>query len=203
MEKLNSRQKAALETREKILDAALKLFSKNGFNGTAVKEISIILNISEGLIYHYFPTKMVLLLAVYERFTLEESDISEVVEILKDSSVQERFKALSVQIYNMLERRKELIYVVFGEALVNPSLAKLVTNIVEKFTRRLAIAIKKLSPNNINEEKTNILTQAYFGSIFQFFIFNENLSAKDKRLDKDEFFNTLVQIYAKGLEIIS
>lgn len=45
------------ERRERILSGALELFAINGFSGTRVGDIAKRTSMSNGLIYHYFPSK--------------------------------------------------------------------------------------------------------------------------------------------------
>jgi AcrR family transcriptional regulator len=44
-------------TRKKILDAARKLFVKNGFAGTSISDIAGLAKINQSLIYHHFRDK--------------------------------------------------------------------------------------------------------------------------------------------------
>ena len=64
-------QKAKRE--EEILIAALELFIKKGYASTKTSEISKALNISEGLLFHYFKTKEILLETLVD-IALRESD---------------------------------------------------------------------------------------------------------------------------------
>ncbi|HPX96273.1 MAG TPA: TetR/AcrR family transcriptional regulator [Brevefilum fermentans] len=43
------------DTRQSILDTALSLFSKNGYDATSVAEICQQAQISKGAFYHHFP----------------------------------------------------------------------------------------------------------------------------------------------------
>jgi AcrR family transcriptional regulator len=49
------RQEQAEETRQKLLDAAKKLFAEKGYNGTPVRSINRSIGMADGLLYHYFP----------------------------------------------------------------------------------------------------------------------------------------------------
>lgn len=44
-----------MDTRKKLLDSAVKLFAENGYKGTTVKSITRSVNLSDSLLYHYFP----------------------------------------------------------------------------------------------------------------------------------------------------
>jgi AcrR family transcriptional regulator len=61
---LNERLRA--ESRSRILTHALRLFAKNGYDGTTVKMIADAAGISQGLIYAHFASKEALLGAIFE-----------------------------------------------------------------------------------------------------------------------------------------
>jgi len=52
--------------KEKILNAAVKLFAEKGYHGASVSEIAAAAAVSKGLMYNYFHSKEVLLLAIVE-----------------------------------------------------------------------------------------------------------------------------------------
>ena len=56
------------ETREKILNAATKVFFENGFEATSVKMILDEANVVTGSFYHFFPSKENLFESVVEKF---------------------------------------------------------------------------------------------------------------------------------------
>ena len=53
-----------VETQHAILNTALELFSKNGYDATSVAEICSQANISKGAFYHHFPSKQELFLVL-------------------------------------------------------------------------------------------------------------------------------------------
>jgi len=55
-------------TRDRLLDAAMELFHANGYNATGVSAILRRAEVNSGSLYHYFPTKEDLLLALLERY---------------------------------------------------------------------------------------------------------------------------------------
>lgn len=55
-------------TRERVLDAAMGLFHRNGYTATGVSAILAEAGIHSGSLYHFFPTKEDLLLALLERY---------------------------------------------------------------------------------------------------------------------------------------
>lgn len=69
------------ETRERILDAALSIFSNKGYHDTRMDEIVEASDTSKGSIYFYFPNKERLFLALVDQFAdLLERRVIEAVE---------------------------------------------------------------------------------------------------------------------------
>lgn len=55
-------------TRERLLEAARELFLENGYNATSITDILSEAEAHSGSLYHFFPTKQELLIAVLERY---------------------------------------------------------------------------------------------------------------------------------------
>jgi len=62
------RNRRAAETKEEILEAAMKVFSKYGYSGSTTKKIAESAGISEGTIYNYFKNKRDLLLHIIKNY---------------------------------------------------------------------------------------------------------------------------------------
>jgi AcrR family transcriptional regulator len=58
---------SAEDRRAAILDAALEVFSRHGYNGTSIDEIASAAGISKALIYEHFPSKRELHVSLLER----------------------------------------------------------------------------------------------------------------------------------------
>jgi AcrR family transcriptional regulator len=54
------------DTREKILNAAFTVLSRQGYENTSIKEIAEEAGVAQGLIHYYFKSKQLLVLAVLE-----------------------------------------------------------------------------------------------------------------------------------------
>src|SRR3954447_24709446 len=60
---------SAEDRRSAILDAALEVFSRRGYNGASIDEIAQAAGISKALIYKHFPSKKDLHVSLLERHT--------------------------------------------------------------------------------------------------------------------------------------
>src|SRR3954447_5952352 len=62
---------SAVDRRAAILDAALEVFSKRGYNGASIDEIAQAAGTSKALLYEHFPSPQELHVALLERHTQE------------------------------------------------------------------------------------------------------------------------------------
>lgn len=61
-------QQRADETRDRILAVSLDLFTRYGYDATAVAEICSVAGVSKGAFYHHFPSKQAAFLALVEQW---------------------------------------------------------------------------------------------------------------------------------------
>ncbi|MGC3992437.1 MAG: TetR/AcrR family transcriptional regulator [Chthoniobacteraceae bacterium] len=78
---ISSPTRRSADTRERILEAAIELFAKNGFAGTTTKQIARLAKKNEALIFRYFPTKKDLYAAIIQRKISRRSSV-ELMEAL-------------------------------------------------------------------------------------------------------------------------
>lgn len=54
------------DTRRRILSAALRLFSRNGFHAASIRDLARSVGLTEAAIYYHFPSKRAIVKALYE-----------------------------------------------------------------------------------------------------------------------------------------
>src|SRR4051812_33208676 len=76
----------SMSTRDRILDAAMELFGRNGFKGTSITAIESAVGLTPGAggIYRHFPSKQALLEAGIERHLGRLSALRDIRTILGD-----------------------------------------------------------------------------------------------------------------------
>jgi TetR/AcrR family transcriptional regulator, cholesterol catabolism regulator len=73
--------KDGVETRERLLRAAIDLYSAKGFAGASVQDVVRRAGVTKGAFYHHFESKAHLILAIHNRFVdLQIGDITAIVE---------------------------------------------------------------------------------------------------------------------------
>ncbi len=55
------------QRREEIISAAVRLFCEKGYEGTTIRDIARAVGVTEGLLYHYFPSKAELVAECWRR----------------------------------------------------------------------------------------------------------------------------------------
>jgi AcrR family transcriptional regulator len=85
-------QQRSEETRAKILEAAIKLFSTRGYNKASVDDICKEAGISKGAFYHHFKTKQALFLALLDGWL---QFVDNAIESTNDKTVPETFMQMT------------------------------------------------------------------------------------------------------------
>jgi AcrR family transcriptional regulator len=85
-------QQRSEETRTKITEAAIKLFSNSGYNKASVDDICAEAGISKGAFYHHFKSKQELFLALLDGWL---QAIDNAIEASKDLSAPETFTQMT------------------------------------------------------------------------------------------------------------
>ena len=77
------RKRAAGDKRERILDAAVRVFAKKGFYATRVSEVAKAAGVADGTIYLYFKSKDELLVSLFE------DRVAKLLQYMKDELPKE------------------------------------------------------------------------------------------------------------------
>ncbi|MDT8975322.1 helix-turn-helix domain-containing protein [Paenibacillus sp. chi10] len=120
MTKITLRQQKALETKNKLIDSALRVFSEKGYDSSTTKDIAREAEVTDGLIYHYFNSKEELLWAILEKHTLNhELKNTATMDPLQNQPLDVMLNMYFANLMDMLHDKKELIVMFFGEAQRN------------------------------------------------------------------------------------
>lgn len=124
---------AETETRTRILKAALRLFAKNGYDGTTTRELAEAAGVAEGTLFRYFPNKKVILVEVATQGWIEI-----LTDLLTELSEMGSYKAVAqVMRRRMLHLHKnaDMLRVCFMEAQFHPDLRdRIQTEVIDKMT---------------------------------------------------------------------
>jgi AcrR family transcriptional regulator len=183
-----------LSTREKILDAAIDLISKKGFDAVSIREIAAAVSIREGAIYNHFKSKDQILDTIIDFFIhelthsvpidntddlLDQLGPKKFVELRTKMSLPsinnprmiKIWRIISIELYHNKKIKKIFEYVMFE--LPIESWERTFSTMIQKKI------IKKYDPKLLAREFYSFAIFQYF---FEFFIiYDENYSSFSKK----------------------
>ena len=198
--RLTARGRQALARREHILETALKLFARHGFDGTSTKQIAQAAGVAEGLIFHYFPTKDDLLNAILETKHSFIRDLRTLLKEAEDKPVAEVLHGLASGWLDTLRREKEITLVLFSTAQTNPKVGAALRTLIAEGVSRLSAYLSARA--NAGELRANLpiqgSAQMFFSSLMIFFVVNNALSPSAWEEQSVTFVRDLLSIWLEG-----
>lgn len=121
-------QQRSIETRRRIMSAAIALFATQGYNVSGVAEICSAAGVSKGAFYHHFPSKQALFVAVLEEWL---ADLDAEIERIRgvSGSVTESLLAMTGVmrgIFSQAEGQLPMFLEFWVQAARNPEIEALV-----------------------------------------------------------------------------
>ncbi len=115
----SDRSRAGRDKRNLILDAAIKVFARNGYHGSRVSDIANEAGIAYGLVYHYFKNKEEVLDTIFDE---QWTGFLDAVEAIADGGGDTEDKLLSVAalILNAYRVRRDWVKVLVFEIQRSP-----------------------------------------------------------------------------------
>lgn len=104
------------KTRRRILAAALRLFSKNGFHGTSVRALARSISLTEAAIYYHFPSKRAIVEALYEERGITTA-LDELEHLPGQVSLERQLGANAIASARLWDENADFLRVVVVEVL--------------------------------------------------------------------------------------
>ncbi|MEP5766686.1 MAG: TetR family transcriptional regulator [Halieaceae bacterium] len=146
-------QERTEQTRTKLLDAAVHLFSEQGFEGISIRDLEKAASVQRGLLAYHFEDKETLWKAAADRtFGLMSDEVDARVDILRDLSEQERIAAMIRFYVRFSARHPELSRLLSQEGRQD---SWRIQYLVEHHVSRITAALEKpvRAALNLNREE--------------------------------------------------
>ena len=116
-EKPSTRKEQAAETRQRLLDAAAKLFAENGYARTSVRSINKSIGMADGLMYHYFPggKKEIIQVIVCERFRNVVAELRDMARELEKLPVEEVMERIFQNWTEIFDKNQNILKILIKE----------------------------------------------------------------------------------------
>lgn len=196
---ITSRQQQAQARREQIIEAAIALFAQQGSDGTSTKQIAHSIGITEGLIFHYFPTKADLLSAVLETRHGFIGKLRQLLAQTEQRPISEALPAIAMGWLQTLRNETAITLVLFGTAQTNPQVGAALQGIIQEGIGRLATYLR--ARIQAGELRSDLAVETgvhiFFASLMIFFLTHRTLS--DTAWEQQAFIFTR-ELYAIWLQ---
>ncbi len=112
--------KGSGDTRERILEAALRLFPRYGLHGTSIDQLAAEASVSPATIYWHFKDKEALIAAVIERFSVMP-ELQRLADLGSSGDPERDLCELGLRIIDVLGARVDMILVLLAEQARMPA----------------------------------------------------------------------------------
>ncbi|MBI3910696.1 MAG: TetR/AcrR family transcriptional regulator [Armatimonadetes bacterium] len=195
------RQAQAEARREQLLAVALDVFAERGVRGSSIRDIAHAAGITEGLIYHYFPSKSALVQAVIHRFAFAD-EVTSLIGEMKGIPAREAFYRLAWRYFELLSRNRTFVTMLFAEVPRDPEVARAFAEVVFRgFQAVRQFAEKRIAAGEVRPHDVTIALRLVHGSILWFFLMYEKLSPPLPPIDPETFVRGAVDLVMDGIAL--
>ena len=187
-------------TRDKILESALRLFSREGYLGATTRKIAGEAGIAEVTLFRYFSSKEKL----FEETLKTYSFLPELRELLPEIMGMPYVSALAViakRFFEALMRRKDIIKIIQAEMQRYPEkIHKIQHSFSDEVHKVLALYFSEMQKKGVLREfDAEYAARAFFGMFYSYFHAEEFLMRKRYRsIGLEATISAYVDIFARG-----
>jgi AcrR family transcriptional regulator len=188
------RERRRAETQQRILTAALHLFTTNGYLETTVEQITEAADIGKGTFFNYFPTKDAVMVSIFEKVGEQFAQLRESVPGTQD--VRAALTEFAHHLLHMMVRAPKIVRSFFGLALTDPMIGERFQAVVMQ-ARSTVVAMLEHG-QKMGQVRTDI-PAAVLGRTLQQCIFGtEILWGFTYGEDLHEWIDVTLEIFWKG-----
>jgi AcrR family transcriptional regulator len=189
-----------MDTRYKILETALKLFSKKGYIGATTKEIAREAGIAEVTLFRYFPSKERLFEEVINTYSFLPA-LKGLLPRIEKMPFENALTHIAKNFLDTLTLRKDLIRIMLLEIHRYPEKIHKIYNVfINELHKTLASYFTLMQKKGIlRSYDTELGARVFLGMFFSYFNAREFLMIKKYRAtDKSKVIKEFVKIFVRG-----
>lgn len=190
------------ETKARVLEAALNLFSQKGYNGATTKEIARQAGIAEGTLFRYFPNKKALLHGILEPLLIET--VTELHTAVENLAFPEAIEFMVKKRLQLIEDNWPLFKVLFFEAGFQPELRQQIMQEVI-FPMKKAIVpffLRRMERGEIRRMNPFVAMQVIAGMMGSFLLYKYVIRPSGGyQVEEEELLKEMVKILYQGVMV--
>ncbi len=183
------------ETKERILAAALDLFSTRGFSAVSTKAIAEAAAVNEVTLFRIFSTKRKLYMEVFRRYSIPADDPSILSVVTGD--IHGDLFVLARAISNLFVRNSKLVRMSLKDLAMFEDIDRDLKRQPELLTAQVVSFFKRRLEAGPGEGERERIARTFVDAIFAVTIHYVNIGATEA--DFDDFLRTFSRIFSAGL----
>ena len=199
-DELTPRQQKALATKARIAEVAMQLFSEQGFAATSTKQIAKAADVSEGLIFRYYPTKLELLRSLSRSRQTLSGEVGALLEDMNERPARECLAVIARSFVRLMRSEAPFLNMMLGESRTNDELYTLFSGIVESTSSTLAEYLdRRIQAGELRPDlATQGAARAFLGPFVLFFMTNKHLSGEAWAERSERYADEVLDLWFKG-----
>jgi AcrR family transcriptional regulator len=190
-----------------ILEAAMKVFSEKGFQGSRTSEIAKEAEVAEGTIFRYYKTKqdllMGLLIPLIIKFfrPLIIKSAERIMENKEDKPINEVMEELFLDRLNLINQNFSLIKTIFMEAAYQPELLKTIQkNLAAKIIPFINTFVEdNIEKGNFKEKESMLITRTIMSLLMGYIVLSNTFPDFFSGENDGEEIKKIVDIFLNGV----
>ncbi|MGG4345430.1 TetR/AcrR family transcriptional regulator [Paenibacillus lautus] len=185
--------------KERILNAALKLFSQQGFHATTTKEIAAESGVAEGLIFYHFGDKRKLLLYLVNNFSFVTQLQKDAGELWKLPAEEALFQ-YGLAYLGFLRTNMDYLMLIWSPELIRDAeVSNEVSRLIGGFgTAGSSILKQAAGPKHPSEHTVQVAMMMMTSSILVYCMLNSRFKQEALPLGDESYIRELVRLLMRG-----
>lgn len=190
------------ERRQKIIEAAIDLFSRKGFRGTTTHEIAEGAGISEAMIFKHFATKQNLYSAIIEAKSETEELLAGAAKAAQQDDDAGVLRAVGLKMLEQTERDPSLMRLLLFSALEGHELSEMFfKSRVKRLHEFLSDYLRRgIEAGRFRSADPLIIARGFIGMVVHYLLIHELFGVKrPPRSSPEEVVELFVSVFLKGI----
>lgn len=195
-------------TEERILEAAIKIFSEKGFSAATTSEIAKEAEVAEGTIFRYFPKKKELLHGIVLKVIdlLGESvvvkPLERIIEENKNNTTQELLKTVIQNRIELFENYFPYIKVILYEMQYHEDVRQVFMEKIAKEAIKVGVKIieEGKAKGEIRDVNSFVVMRSFIGTVVMMILQRKMLPEENPSMNVTEEADILIDILLNGIK---
>jgi len=186
-------------TKQRLLEATLKLISEKGYLGSTTREISLEAGVTELTLFRHFGTKEKLFEELLNHHTFLPR-LKELLPELDNLSPEQALRLIASRFLVSLKERKSMVKIMYSEVTIYPDKIKKVYNkFIDDLRVTLASYFRELQRKGMLKKVTpEMAAQVFLGMLFSYFRSEEIMRGGMTKNKMEKNIKEFVDIFMFG-----